>query len=87
MATPVFRFTTELRETGYISETRLREKLVEVFGPGDYQISVSPQMCELEQGTRLITPTKTRSERWIYFAPRKLTPVELKTIMRTDAEP
>lgn len=38
----VFRFTTELRETGYISKVDLDAKLVLLFGPGDYKISVSP---------------------------------------------
>jgi len=37
----VFRFSTELRETGYIVEADLEAKLVELFGPGDYRISVS----------------------------------------------
>jgi hypothetical protein len=42
MATPTLalRFTTELRETGYITEGNLRAKLVELFGPSDYRISV-----------------------------------------------
>jgi hypothetical protein len=42
MATAL-RFSTELRDTGYIAEEDLKAKLVEVFGPGDYRISVSPQ--------------------------------------------
>ncbi|KAN0089515.1 hypothetical protein V8E51_019775 [Hyaloscypha variabilis] len=61
------RFTTELRETGYITEAALKAKLVEVFGQREFHIS-------------------TRSERWIYHAPRKLTPEEIKTILSTEAE-
>lgn len=36
------KFTTELRETGYITEDDLKVKLVQLFGEGDYQISVRP---------------------------------------------
>ncbi|KAF4626893.1 hypothetical protein G7Y89_g11264 [Cudoniella acicularis] len=56
---PDRKFTTELRETGYITEAALKAKLVDVFGPGDYRIS-------------------TKQERWIYHAPRKLEPEEMK---------
>lgn len=34
------KFTTDLRETGYISEEELRAKLVELFGDRDFRISV-----------------------------------------------
>ncbi|KAH8687283.1 hypothetical protein BGZ60DRAFT_521945 [Tricladium varicosporioides] len=58
-----YKFTTELRETGYIAELDLKAKLVEVFGEGDYQVS-------------------TKQERWIYYAPRKLTSEEMNSIMQ-----
>jgi len=35
------RFTTELRETGYITEAALKAKLVELFGQREFHISVS----------------------------------------------
>lgn len=35
------RFTTELRETGYITEANLKAKLVELFGQREFHISVS----------------------------------------------
>ncbi|KAF4629741.1 hypothetical protein G7Y89_g8405 [Cudoniella acicularis] len=60
-----FKFTTELRETGYIAEADLKAKLVELFGEGDYQIS-------------------TKQERWIYFAPRKLTTEETNSSVTSE---
>jgi hypothetical protein len=85
MATPTLalRFTTELRETGYITEGNLRAKLVELFGPSDYRISVGLQMRPLPEITDSIS--KTKQERWIYFAPRKLTSVSSSITQTLDA--